>query len=442
MKDSIESFVTKPIRVEVDSNGIPIDTINCSGGFYYTSYGVPGDVYQFKIIALPPGLATLCPASGIITDTIVSSIYCTPNRNVALTCDTALAYDLGVYSTGVRTGTHAHIGEIYAFNTYCPPKNATVTLNFSPRHHYSSAYPSPTSTTTTSITWNIAGLSTVSAGPTHLYYHLDGASMSIGDTVNSNIIIQPDSGDVDTTNNVIIIVDTARSGFDPNSMEVTPPGCIASGILPTELRYTIHFENTGNDTAFNIYVMDTLPDNVDITTLTIDMSSHPMFLSKLKDAAGHNILKFDFPDINLLDSSHHGVCDGAVFFSIKTKPGLANGTTIMNRAGIYFDINPVVMTNDAVITVGCPADPSRIASIVHNRDISIYPNPATDVLTIKTNVEVFRSLTITNSIGRVFISDIISNTQMLVNIKSLPAGLYYVILKGEQGNVVRKFVKM
>ena len=104
------------------------------------------------------------------------------------------------------------------------------------------------------------------------------------------------------------------------------------------------FENTGNDTAHNIYVMDTLSSNVNPSSLRILASSAEMNIIPIR-AGALNIIKFDFPNIQLLDSTHHNKCDGMVMFTINTFDGLPDGTAIFNHAGIFFDDNPVVMTN-------------------------------------------------------------------------------------------------
>ncbi len=442
MKDSSDNVIGHPITVEVDSNGVAIDTLSCTSGLYYTAYGSVGDIYGFKVIGTPAGLHVTCPSTGIIYDTISASIYSALTSNVALECSISTGFDLGIVSSAVRTGVHAHTGDIYAFNNLCPLTNATVTLRHSPKHAYYFATPTPASTTATSITWNISALTSAAAAPTHLYYHLEvsGSILTPGDTVNSNIDITPDTGDSDTSNNVVVIVDTVRAGYDPNEISVSPAGCIASGVSPTQLQYTIHFENTGNDTAHNIYVMDTLSNNVDISSMRLVLSSHEMYISKLKDAAGQNILKFDFPKINLRDSSHHGECDGAVIFNINTKPGLSNGTNIVNRAGIYFDVNPVVMTNTVTNTIGCPAI-NGVTAVTENSKIDIYPNPAYSELNIKVPEGAYQSYSITNSLGSVLSDGPLTKAITHLNIQLLPAGLYFLNLKGEEGNVVRKFVK-
>lgn len=73
--------------------------------------------------------------------------------------------------------------------------------------------------------------------------------------------------------------------------------------------------------------------------------------------------------------------------------------------------------------------------------IQIYPNPATDELTIKMDQNAYASFTITNSIGQEIMQQPLSAAQTQVNVSKLPAGVYYITFKGENGVEVRKFVK-
>ncbi len=99
-KDSNENFIAHASDIEVDSNGIAVDTISCTSGLYYNAYGAPGDVYQYKLISPPAGLTLECPASGVITDTIAVSTYSAAPRYFAFSCDTAHTFDLGILSSG------------------------------------------------------------------------------------------------------------------------------------------------------------------------------------------------------------------------------------------------------------------------------------------------------------------------------------------------------
>jgi uncharacterized repeat protein (TIGR01451 family) len=68
--------------------------------------------------------------------------------------------------------------------------------------------------------------------------------------------------------------------WDPNDKAVNPSGVTAAHytLMDEELQYTIRFQNCGNDTAFNIRVLDTLDANLDMSTLQIVASSHPVSL--------------------------------------------------------------------------------------------------------------------------------------------------------------------
>jgi hypothetical protein len=74
--------------------------------------------------------------------------------------------------------------------------------------------------------------------------------------------------------------------------------------------------------------------------------------------------------------------------------------------------------------------------------LQIYPNPASDLLHIKVEAALFNSYSVTNIMGgELFSGSIIQNTTEL-NIDMLPAGLYFVNLKGVNGNLVHRFVKL
>jgi len=250
-------------------------------------------------------------------------------------------------------GRHAALGTLVVNNGYCTPQNAVVTATFSSEYIFYSASPVATSVVGNTITWDLSSLS-VSSGAQNLDFILTIPSGSAylleGDTIRANYAVTPVTGDLDPGNNYVIIITTITGSFDPNEMSVSPTGYVGPG---TKLQYTINFENTGNDTAFNISVYDTLPDNVAVNSLRIVAASAVMNTTLINDGA-HNIVKFDFPGINLLDSSYHNQCNGMVVFTINALAGLPQCTAITNDAGIYFDYNPVVMTNSVTNMIGIP----------------------------------------------------------------------------------------
>ena len=435
-QDALEPNNYLAVSVEVDSNGVAVDTISATSGFYYNAYGAIGDVYAFRIVSAPGDFVSLCMPGGVLSDTLNSNTNVVRNNPIGLSCTTSSSFDLSE-TMHMTTGRHMATGTIIGLNNFCTAENAVITLNIDPKYVFESASPAPTTVVGNTVTWNYNALTSHSPEPViQFYLTVPSAWLTPGDTILSTSTITPTTGDVNTENNSCVRNDTVKS-YDPNEMSVSPEGYITAG---TNLEYTINFENTGNDTAHNIYVMDTLSDNVDVQSLHILAASAVMNIGSL-NYGGHHIIKFDFPGINLLDSSHHNQCNGMVVFNINSKTGLSTGATIFNHAGIFFDDNPVVMTNTVEDMILLP---EKVAQVTSAAKFAVYPNPATDELNVRIttsgqHVEEF--MTITNTIGQVFLQGAINSVQTNLNIATLPAGLYYITLKGASGSSVQKFVK-
>ncbi len=436
--DEINVF---PVSVAVDSNGVRVDTVSALGGLYYQATGGPGTIYSFRVVATTSGGMVTSPSSGVIYDTINAAVNDYSRKYFGLGCSSASGFDLIQFQT-VRASSHSMVANIYVQNSYCSAQTPVMKLVTSPKffHFYSTV--SPTSVSGTEIIWNLASLSFMSSPTTkHISCNLESpsgaGSYTAGDTVHSSFYVTPTSGDLDTSNNHNDRLDTIITSWDPNFIEAIPSGHIISG---TTLRYTAGFENDGNDTAQNIYVLDTLSDYLDASTLKPVFASHEMYI-EMQHVAGLTIVKFDFPHIKLLDSTHHGLCQGIFQYDIKVKDGLPDCTHIPARVGIYFDDNAVVMTNTWDNVVGCwPASVSSLQSAFGN--LLVYPNPASDELNIKTAEGVRATYAITSSISTTLLGGSISSSTTKVDIKTLPAGIYYIKLTGGSGVEVRKFVKL
>jgi hypothetical protein len=171
-----------------------------------------------------------------------------------------------------------------------------------------------------------------------------------------------------------------------------------------------------------------------------------MFLTKFKLPDNRTVIKFDFPGINLLDSSYHGLCDGSVIFAINAIPGIVPGGQILNRSGVYFDYNAVVMTNTVQNTINCPADVPTVQNSL--KEVFIYPSPTHDAITIKTDGRSYGQYIITNTLGITVLQGSLSGTTTAVNLSTLPAGVYLVeVIPANAQNaatakVVQRVVKM
>jgi uncharacterized repeat protein (TIGR01451 family) len=436
LQDGTENDMMYSSLIEVDSNNVPIDTISCTSGFYYTMYGNSGDTYKFRPITLG-GYYVSCPSNGVLSHTLAVANN-SPELVFGLSCSAGNNYDLSVTPVFI-SGRHKATAAFDLGNSYCTLKDAVVTLTYSPKYTFETAEPMPTSQSGQTLTWNFNNISSNTIPIKYITATLDVPALpwlTPGDTVNYTLSVTPTTGDVNAVNNSAIIYDTITGSWDPNHIAVSPQGCVNAG---TQLKYTTEFVNTGNAPAANIYVLDTLPQELDVNTLRVSAASAKMYTTILH-AGAYNILRFEFPGINLPDSTHFPQNCSALFsYTVQAKTNLPYGANIANRAGIYFDDNDVVITNYANNSICAPAE----VKVDEAKDrLRIYPNPANDVLTIDADEHVYRSFTVANTMGQTMIEQDIHNTQTTISVKLFPAGIYYITLKGSCGSEVRKFVKL
>jgi uncharacterized repeat protein (TIGR01451 family) len=145
---------------------------------------------------------------------------------------------------------------------------------------------------------------------------------------------------------------TVNSGpFDPNDKQGFPVGYGDDHYIRpgTDIEYLIHFQNIGTDTAFNIVVLDTLSNWLDISTVRPGASSFPYFF----EIKSSNILAFNFFNIQLPDSTTNAMGSTGFFkFRISPADTVPLETDIYNSAAIYFDYNQPVITNTTQHRIG------------------------------------------------------------------------------------------
>ena len=223
-----------------------------------------------------------------------------------------------------------------------------------------------------------------------------------------------------------------RTSFDPNEISAVPEGVQNEHFIPkdTEIEYTIRFQNTGNDTAFVVRLLNTLPDALDKTTLKIGASSHPMTYS-LK---GNGVLEFLYTNILLPDSTtNEAKSHGFVRYKIRTKSNVVAGQTIDNQANIYFDVNAPVATNTYRHTIA--ADVASVffslSEVVTNRNytVRVVPNPMRDaaLLEIIANEDIQHSVkifTLYNVFGQAITTQTFNDNTLLLQRENMPSGCY------------------
>lgn len=258
----------------------------------------------------------------------------------------------------------------------------------------------------------------------------------IGRSMIANARIEPTSSDTTSWDNGDDEQDIIQGSYDPNLKECWSPTMNSSGdIWPGDLTldYTIHFQNSGTDTAFTVVVVDTLPVELDITTFRIGASSHPCTYS-ISGYNDTNVVTFTFMNILLPDSNiNEPASHGYVQFTIDRYPNLPIGTQIINEANNYFDFNPAVVTNMNVVTISNPL------SVVEpgGNEIMLYPNPAQE------NVNVVLGNNYVGDDAIVVLRDITGreiakvnsggNTLVTFNLASYSAGVYFVSVQTASG---------
>jgi uncharacterized repeat protein (TIGR01451 family) len=402
--------------------------------FYRIIGSTPTDIFSLHPIVGSGGLLSVCPITPYTfkADTL-NNTNCI--LDFGFICTSSVNFDLSVYANGLMRSANNSYLTLFPYNISCMPVNGIVTAQIDPQYNYSSANIPPTSINGQTLTWNLNNISFNNTTPNIYVTLIPATTLTPGDTACHLITITPTSGDVDPSNNTFNYCSIISASMDPNEKNVSPIGYIQSG---DPLTYTINFENLGNDTAFNVHIIDTLSTNLVATSFELLASTHPVRVSRY-DYNNTKIMRFDFQNINLGDKDHPESNKGSVIYRVNAKENLGYNTLIENTAHIYFDINPAVVTN--TIKSSTPG-PNDIKSIVTTSDLQIYPNPAQDKLhIINSNYNTY-AIHIMNVVGQVVMTNTLPNPENTLDIKALTPGLYFinVINKNKTVDVI-KFVK-
>ena len=255
-----------------------------------------------------------------------------------------------------------------------------------------------------------------------------------------------DDEDVAREEHCLVITDS----YDPNDKLVQPTGITDAHIVRPgiTLDYTIRFQNTGNDTAYKVIIVDTLSEHFDIATIQFGVSSHPYELNV--SGKGSPVLIFTFNDIYLPDSTTDELnSNGFVKFKMAPYDTLPNGTEVHNAADIYFDFNDPIRTNDPWVTISdivIKAPPLTTIKQTMNENFVIYPNPAHSLLIIeaKNSLTEQFTLSINDLTGRSLSKETMTlSKKQIVDVSRLTEGIYLLrIQASEREAAYFKFVKM
>jgi len=229
-----------------------------------------------------------------------------------------------------------------------------------------------------------------------------------------------------------------RCSYDPNDKLVNPNRPYDEVLFGEDFVYTIRFQNTGNDVAYDVTIRDTLDTNLDWETFRVLGSSHSEVLNTSLDNEG--IITFDFQNIFLPDSTANlEGSNGYVTYMMSALDGLAESTVIRNSAGIYFDQNPPILTNTTESVMVSMLTTATTTPDDLFPDLAILPNPNTGTFQVEGIPR--GTYHLLNTKGQLIQSGKLENGT-LIDISAAAQGVYFIQMMVDEQMVTRRVVRL
>jgi hypothetical protein len=227
-------------------------------------------------------------------------------------------------------------------------------------------------------------------------------------------------------------LDSLLCSYDPNDKKVEPTGAFYEdySLIADPLRYTIRFQNEGTYKAFDIVIRDTLDAHLDPSTFELRASSHSVDAAITADG----IISFVFSNIDLpTREDDEAGSQGYVSFTVMPDADVTDFQRIYNRASIYFDFNPPIVTN--MTEWNLVHDLATVATEDLQRTMTISPNPAQERVFI--TLDFAANYQLWNTTGQVIKAGDLQSGRNEIGL-DVPAGLYYCRVADEQGRSLVK----
>jgi hypothetical protein len=414
------SEVGVPYRVlQIQPGGLYAVT-DADGSF---TRNLPNGNYTLEVLGAD--LFPLCPATmptpfSIATNTVT----------LALADSSLVPLDLEAtcWAGAARPG-FVHTVSVGVFNMSAQVGGAlTTTLTFDPQMSFVSAIPAPTTVTGNVVTWNTAALTAFVGFSASVTLQVPPDVGLLGLPFTHTVNCTQTLGEDDLANNSDAFSGVFTGAYDPNDKTAyTSTGYSEEIYLlgwDEHIDYRIRFQNTGTDTAFTVVVTDTISPLLDLATFQQGVASHP-FTVAFKPG---RVVEWRFDDIQLPDSNvNEAASHGLITFRIRPVPGLLAGEELRNYADIFFDFNPPIRTNDALLITdffsGVPQTDEEL--------LQIFPNPVEGTLTLHLpNEALSGELRITTPDGRTVVQQRAART---VEVGHLSPGVYLLSVHSDRG---------
>ena len=410
-----------------DENDLPISNkiVSTSPGWYSCISDSMG-FYEFFVdtnnsyLIIPPNIGIGFNVPSLYSITTVDSLgQMFSNINfsyVPIPNTTDLSIDIS--ATTPRPGFEQTYYVTYT-NIGTEQLSGTVNLTVDAALQFVDSDVTPTNINGSTYEWDITNLPLFESHTIAIRF-LVPTSQTLGSELAASVSGITTISDADTTNNLDVLSNIVVGSYDPNDKTVSPSSITpAQAASHPKLEYIIRFQNTGTAEAINILVTDTLSNSLDISTLEIIASSHPVNASLSREMLSphRQVLKFHFDNIMLPDSNtSEPLSHGFVKFSIRLSDTLQIGESLGNIANIYFDFNEPVITNEALLENPLITFTSNSAI-----PISLSPNPTTGIIRFQ-NIQGLEDITVIDIMGRVVWTGKPHRRQ--IDLSGLEEGLY------------------
>ncbi|MBK8228276.1 MAG: hypothetical protein IPK70_14025 [Flavobacteriales bacterium] len=419
---------------------VPLGFVEVQPGPYFApfasngSYSLSLPTGSFSLSQISPSVAEHCTGAPI---PFTINAGTTTLRNLPDTSVVALDLETVISSGAARPGFEFQYGITVRNLTPTASGNTTLSLTFDPLLAFVGATPNG-SVLGSTITWTQSSLGAWQQRNYIVRLNVPSDPGLLGTELIGTASVSSVNPDGDLTNNIATNYRTITGSYDPNDKLAQTSSQLSDEvyyIVQDEwIDYTIRFQNTGTDTAFNILITDTLPGTLDPTTIHMGAGSHP-FSWELRD---QGTLKFYFQNIQLPDSNFsEPLSHGFVGFRIRPHQPIVPGTVIENIANIYFDFNPPVITEPSVLV----AEFSTGVVEQKGSAIALAPVPASEEL-IVSSADVLCLVRILSADGREVLRMNGRSTQVRIDLGALPCGAYLLEAGLKNNTVAReRFIK-
>lgn len=422
--------------------GLPFRVISISPGDHYTltdadgAYATELFYDDYSLDASIAGYASSCVTLPAPFSLSASSPVATLDlpMEVLFGPDVRTLLNAGTHRPGfpVTYTPSVHNEGPYGFS------NLTLDLFFDPILNYVSATGSPNLVAAGQLRWDIPTLGGFDSQTFTVEFTVPPQASLLGVVVSGNAVVTPQSPDADPSNDNYGITRTIIGAYDPNDKlaktDFTNNDELFFLDLDSYVDYTIRFQNTGTAEAINVFLIDTIAAEYDLSSLRILGASHDFEASLLPG----RVLRFDFPNIMLPDSTSDLLgSQGFASFRLWPLPGLELGDHLLNAADIFFDFNEPIRTN----TSDLMADVSVGVAEVAADNVRVFPNPVHDMLNVQVPLGNW-TIDIFGMDGRRVQGGRISGELLGLDARVLAPGSYVLRLIDESGTVLNtRFVK-